>query len=38
MPLTEKGYRARIIDGQLSHMLSTFGAVCVEGPCWCGKT
>lgn len=38
MPLTEHGYRARVIDSQLSHMLATFGAVCVEGPRWCGKT
>ena len=38
MPLTELGYRARVIDEQLSRMLETFGAVCVEGPRWCGKT
>lgn len=38
MPLTEYGYRARVIDSQLSRMLDTFGAVCVEGPRWCGKT
>ena len=38
MPLTEENYRPRVIDSQLSHMLLTFGAVCVEGPRWCGKT
>ena len=38
MSLTEHGYRARVVDGQLSHMLEAFGAVCVEGPRWCGKT
>ena len=38
MSLTERGYRARVIDEQLSHMLEAFGAVCVEGPRWCGKT
>lgn len=31
-------YRPRIIDGTLERMLKTFGAVCVEGPKWCGKT
>ena len=31
-------YRARLIDKKLDLYLSTFGAVCVEGPKWCGKT
>ena len=31
-------YRPRIIDKQVEDYLSTFGAVCVEGPKWCGKT
>lgn len=31
-------YKPRIIDGQIREYLSTFGAVCVEGPKWCGKT
>lgn len=31
-------YRPRIVDKQLEEYLSTFGAVCVEGPKWCGKT
>ena len=31
-------YKKRIIDEQLERYLSVFGAVCVEGPKWCGKT
>lgn len=33
-----KIYHPRLIDSKLSEYLSTFGAVCVEGPKWCGKT
>ena len=36
--LTPKGYKPRIIDIQISHLLQIYGAVCVEGPKWCGKT
>ena len=28
----------RLIDKRIENMLSTFGAVCIEGPKWCGKT
>lgn len=31
-------YLPRIIDKQLGEYLSVFGAVCIEGPKWCGKT
>lgn len=31
-------YRERIMDGQVEKYLSTFGAICIEGPKWCGKT
>ena len=31
-------YKNRIIDAQVQHYLDTFGAVCIEGPKWCGKT
>ncbi len=31
-------YRSRIIDEKVKLYLSTFGAVCIEGPKWCGKT
>ena len=32
------GYRARIADDLLEELLKAFGAVCIEGPKWCGKT
>lgn len=31
-------YKPRIIDEKVEKYLSTFGAVCIEGPKWCGKT
>ncbi|HBN86217.1 MAG TPA: ATPase [Clostridiales bacterium] len=31
-------YKPRIIDRTVERYLSTFGAVCIEGPKWCGKT
>ena len=31
-------YRPRIIDKKIEEYLSIFGAVCIEGPKWCGKT
>ena len=31
-------YKPRIIDKKIEKYLSAFGAVCVEGPKWCGKT
>ena len=31
-------YMPRIIDAKLKEYLEIFGAVCVEGPKWCGKT
>ena len=31
-------YKPRLVDKRLDFYLSTFGAVCVEGPKWCGKT
>lgn len=31
-------YKARIMDEQVQRYLDTFGAVCIEGPKWCGKT
>ena len=38
MPISDADYRPRLIDGKLRDFLKTFGAVCVEGPKWCGKT
>ena len=31
-------YRARIIDKTINNYLEVFGAVCIEGPKWCGKS
>lgn len=31
-------YKKRVIDETVVRYLNTFGAVCVEGPKWCGKT
>ena len=36
--MDKQSYRKRLIDAQVELYLSTFGAVCVEGPKWCGKT
>ncbi len=36
--MEKREYIPRIIDPKLDEYLSTFGAVCVEGPKWCGKT
>ena len=38
MVMTPKGYRQRIIDGQMNSMLKAFGGVLILGPKWCGKT
>ena len=34
----KKRYIPRVIDGQVKRYLSRFGAICIEGPKWCGKT
>ena len=31
-------YRPRLIDKRIEEYLKIFGAVCIEGPKWCGKT
>lgn len=36
--MERNGYRKRIIDEKINLYLETFGAVCIEGPKWCGKT
>lgn len=36
--MNRAAYRPRIIDRQVEEFLSAFGAVCIEGPKWCGKT
>lgn len=36
--MDKEKYRPRLIDRQIQRHLSAFGAVCIEGPKWCGKT
>ena len=36
--MNRQSYKPRIIDRQVEEYLSAFGAVCIEGPKWCGKT
>lgn len=36
--MTQTEYLPRLIDQQVETCLQTFGAVCIEGPKWCGKT
>jgi hypothetical protein len=31
-------YKPRLIDKKVENYLKTFGAICIEGPKWCGKT
>jgi len=38
MTLTEKGYKARLIDDKITKYRQLFGAISIEGPKWCGKT
>lgn len=36
--MKRSGYKARLIDDKVNEYLLAFGAVCIEGPKWCGKT
>ncbi len=36
--LTPDGYRERLVEKHFDEYLQTFGAVCIEGPKYCGKT
>ena len=36
--MNKKKYIPRIIDAAVERYLATMGAVCIEGPKWCGKT
>lgn len=38
MGLGNKSYRERVVDRKIAELMKSFGAVCVEGPKWCGKT
>ena len=33
-----KKYRPRLVDSTVERYLNIFGAICIEGPKWCGKT
>ena len=36
--MKRQNYKPRVIDAKVKEDLSAFGAVCIEGPKWCGKT
>lgn len=36
--LTPKEYKNRLIDKEIERLMKIYGAVCIEGPKWCGKT
>lgn len=36
--LTPKEYKNRLIDKEINRLMQIYGAVCIEGPKWCGKT
>ncbi len=36
--MNKNEYKPRIIDRKIEEYLSIFGAICIEGPKWCGKT
>ena len=38
MSLTPPNYKLRFIDEKIKKYINIFGAVCIEGPKWCGKT
>lgn len=35
--MNEHDYRPRVIDKLVDEYLSAFGAMCIEGPKWCGE-
>lgn len=36
--MKKPNYKSRLIDTRIEQYLQAFGAVCIEGPKWCGKT
>ena len=36
--MENQNYKPRIIDKKIETYLKIFGAICIEGPKWCGKT
>ena len=37
LAMKNEAYKHRVIDGIVVQYLTAFGAVCIEGPKWCGK-
>ena len=33
-----ENYKSRVIDSLVERYLNICGAICIEGPKWCGKT
>ena len=38
MSIDKNSYKSRIVDSTIKTYLGVSGAVCIEGPKWCGKT
>ncbi len=38
MSLTKENYTKRLVDDEITELLSMFGAISIEGPKYCGKT
>jgi predicted AAA+ superfamily ATPase len=38
IPMDIKGYKHRVVDEDVETYLQAMGALCIEGPKWCGKT
>lgn len=36
--MENKEYKKRLIDDKIDEYPNSFGALCIEGPKWCGKT
>ncbi len=36
--ITPSGYKTRLIEKKLDEYMQVFGAICIEGPKYCGKT
>ena len=36
--MNKNDYKPRTVDKKVEEYLQTFGAICIEGPKWCGKT
>ena len=34
----KSSYKVRLVDSLIEKDLRIFGAICIEGPKWCGKT